>query len=116
MSELVIRRDMIEKKLSLTIQEKALSEERWNRRLEDSQALLARKDKESAEMIDQLQRDVDALENEKQQLKARLLAVSKIQALEGLNFEQNEFFFFTFCGTSEPPIHLFSCALHFWFD
>ncbi|CAG0917339.1 unnamed protein product [Notodromas monacha] len=83
MSELAIRRDMAEKKLLLVSQEKQLSEERWTRRLEDAQALIAKKEKECAEIVDQLQKDVDTSENEKQQLKARLLAVNKFQALEG---------------------------------
>jgi dynactin 1 len=84
MSELVIRRDMVEKKLSLLTQEKALSDERWARKLEDSQAIFNRRDKEYSDALDRFQKDIDELESVKQELKTRLLAVGKLNVMESV--------------------------------
>merc|ERR1719323_494498 len=74
------------KKLLKTKQEE-LSEmqiEKLNRKLEDAQILLKRKEKEFEETMDHLQADIESLENERGELKDKMKAMSKKALIEGL--------------------------------
>ncbi|CAG0887486.1 unnamed protein product [Cyprideis torosa] len=65
LGEMTLRRDMLEKKLDTLAKEKDLEVERIQRKTEDLQTLLHRKEKEFRESLDQFQRDIDTLEGER---------------------------------------------------
>ena len=59
--------------------------EKLQRKLDDTQALLKRKEKEFEETMDQLQTDIDSLENERGELKNKLKETTKKVLLEGIS-------------------------------
>ncbi|KAE8745790.1 hypothetical protein FOCC_FOCC007506 [Frankliniella occidentalis] len=77
MSELQLRRDMAERKLEVSTKDSTISNEKLQRKLEDAQAMLKRKEKEFEETMDHLQADIDSLESERGELKEKLKNMTK---------------------------------------
>lgn len=84
LSELAVRKDMIEKRLEVASKEYEQKHNDISRRLEDTQLLLKKKEKEFEVTMDHLQADIDTLENEKSELKEKLKSVSKKALFENL--------------------------------
>ncbi|XP_014207258.1 dynactin subunit 1-like isoform X2 [Copidosoma floridanum] len=77
LSEMILRKELAEKRLTTQQHEHELSIEKLKRNLEEVQTLLRRKEKEFEETMDHLQTDIDSLESEKGQLKEKLKSFGK---------------------------------------
>ncbi|XP_017758177.1 PREDICTED: dynactin subunit 1 isoform X2 [Eufriesea mexicana] len=77
LSEMILRKDVVEKKLATQQHEHELNVEKLKRKLEVALNQLKRKEKEFEETLDHLQTDIDSLEIEKGQLKEKLKSVGK---------------------------------------
>ncbi|XP_076632300.1 dynactin subunit 1 isoform X2 [Colletes latitarsis] len=75
--EMILRKDVVEKKLATQQHEHELNVEKLKRKLEEAQNQLKRKEKEFEETMDHLQTDIDSLESERGQLKEKLKSVGK---------------------------------------
>ncbi|XP_076758438.1 dynactin subunit 1 isoform X1 [Xylocopa sonorina] len=75
--EMILRKDVAEKKLATQQHEHELNVEKLKRKLEEALNQLKRKEKEFEETMDHLQTDIDSLEIEKGQLKEKLKSVGK---------------------------------------
>ncbi|XP_013412801.1 dynactin subunit 1 isoform X3 [Lingula anatina] len=84
LSQQQIRYGMMDKKLENASKDGNEKIEKLQRKLDDANAQLKKKEKEFEETMDALQADIDALENEKAELKERLRVLSKKTLLEGL--------------------------------
>lgn len=84
LSEMNVRKEMAEKKASNAARDHEVALEKLQRKLEDTQLLLKRKEKEFHETLEHLQSDMDTLEKEKAELKEKLMHSSKKTLLEGL--------------------------------
>ncbi|XP_031847377.1 dynactin subunit 1 isoform X2 [Nomia melanderi] len=75
--EMILRKDVVEKKLATQQHEHELNVEKLKRKLEEAQNQLRRKEKEFEETMDHLQTDIDSLETERGQLKEKLKSIGK---------------------------------------
>ncbi|XP_071865798.1 dynactin subunit 1 isoform X1 [Bombus fervidus] len=75
--EMILRKDVVEKKLATQQHEHELNVEKLKRKLEEAMNQLKRKEKEFEETMDHLQTDIDSLEMERGQLKEKLKSVGK---------------------------------------
>merc|ERR1739846_261866 len=73
-----------ERRLTDATRDAEMVREKLQRKLDDTQALLKRKEKEFEETMDQLQTDIDSLENERGELKNKLKETTKKVLLEGI--------------------------------
>jgi dynactin 1 len=85
LSEMQIRKDKADKRLTDATRDAEMVREKLQRKLDDTQALLKRKEKEFEETMDQLQTDIDGLENERGELKNKLKETTKKVLLEGIS-------------------------------
>merc|ERR550532_2662753 len=83
--EMQVRKDKAEKRLTDATRDAEMVREKLQRKLDDTQALLKRKEKEFEETMDQLQTDIDSLENERGELKNKLKETTKKVLLEGIS-------------------------------
>jgi hypothetical protein len=81
--EMSLRRDLLEKRVETLSKEREVEGGRMGRKVEDLQALLHRKEREFREGLDQFQKDIDALEKEKAELKERMKALIRKSGGEG---------------------------------
>lgn len=72
LSEMQIRKDLAEKKLSVLQHDYDMNVEKLQRRLDETSQLLKKKEKEYEETMDTLQSDIDSLETEKGALREKL--------------------------------------------
>lgn len=72
LSEMQIRKDLAEKKLSVLQAEYEHAVNKWKLQYEETHAKLLQKEKEFEETMDHLQSDIDALESEKSDLRDKL--------------------------------------------
>lgn len=72
LSEMQIRKDLAEKKLSVLQHDFDMNMEKLQRRLDETTQLLKKKEKEYEETMDHLQSDIDSLETEKGALREKL--------------------------------------------
>lgn len=72
LSEMQIRKDLAEKKLSVLQHDYDMNVEKLQRRLDETTQLLKKKEKEYEETMDHLQSDIDSLETEKGALREKL--------------------------------------------
>ncbi|CAH2987621.1 unnamed protein product [Chilo suppressalis] len=77
LSEMQIRRELGERKLTAAARDSELRAEQLQRRLEDAQNQLKRKEKEFEETMDHLQQDIDSLESERGALRDKLKLYAK---------------------------------------
>lgn len=84
MSEMQVRKDKAEKKLLDATRDSELMREKLQRKLDDMQSLMKRKEKEFEETMDHLQTDIDSLENERGELKNKLKDITKKTLIEGI--------------------------------
>ena len=77
LSEMMLRRDLAEKRLTHQQREHEMDIEKLKRKLEEAQNQLKRKEKEFEETMDHLQTDIDSLESERGQLKEKLKTFGK---------------------------------------
>jgi dynactin 1 len=84
LSEMQVRKDLLEKKLIDSNRDHDLIVEKLQRKLDDSNNLMKRKEKEFEETMDHLQADIDSLENERGELKDKMKQMSKKALLQGL--------------------------------
>ncbi|XP_026725655.1 dynactin subunit 1 [Trichoplusia ni] len=77
LSEMQIRRELGERKLSTAARDAELRAEQLQRRLEDALNQLKRKEKEFEETMDHLQQDIDSLESERGALREKLKLYAK---------------------------------------
>ncbi|XP_033327660.1 dynactin subunit 1 isoform X2 [Megalopta genalis] len=75
--EMILRKDVAEKKLATQQHEHELNVEKLKRKLEEAQNQFKRKEKEFEETMDHLQTDIDSLETERGQLKEKLKSIGK---------------------------------------
>ncbi|XP_046908043.1 LOW QUALITY PROTEIN: dynactin subunit 1-like [Hypomesus transpacificus] len=83
LSEAHVRLSLLERKLDTSTRDADERVEKIQTRLDDSLALLKKKEKEFEETMDALQADIDQLESEKAELKQRLTSQSKM-TIDGL--------------------------------
>ncbi|XP_041989134.1 dynactin subunit 1 isoform X3 [Aricia agestis] len=76
-SEMQIRRELGERKLSAAARDAELRAEQLQRRLDDAHNQLKRKEKEFEETMDHLQQDIDSLESERGALRDKLKLYAK---------------------------------------
>ncbi|XP_017135220.1 dynactin subunit 1 [Drosophila miranda] len=72
LSEMQIRKDLAEKKLSVLQNEYEHAVDKWKHQYEETRQQLSLKEKEFEETMDHLQSDIDALESEKSDLRDKL--------------------------------------------
>lgn len=77
LSEMSLRKELAEKKLTTQQHENEINIEKLKRKLEEAQNQLKRKEKEFEETMDHLQTDIDSLESERGQLKEKLKSFGK---------------------------------------
>ncbi|KAL4714754.1 hypothetical protein ACJJTC_002613 [Scirpophaga incertulas] len=77
LSEMQIRRELGERKLTAAARDSELRAEQLQRRLDDAQNQLKRKEKEFEETMDHLQQDIDSLETERGALRDKLKLYAK---------------------------------------
>ncbi|XP_023289847.1 dynactin subunit 1 isoform X2 [Orussus abietinus] len=77
LSEMTLRKELAEKRVTTQQHELELNIEKLKRKLEEAQNQLKRKEKEFEETMDHLQTDIESLETEKGQLKEKLKSFSK---------------------------------------
>ncbi|XP_076295743.1 dynactin subunit 1 isoform X5 [Lasioglossum baleicum] len=75
--EMILRKDVVEKKLATQQHDHELNVEKLKRKLDEAQNQLKRKEKEFEETMDHLQTDIDSLETERGQLKEKLKSIGK---------------------------------------
>ncbi|CAK9794755.1 Dynactin subunit 1 [Anthophora plagiata] len=75
--QMILRKDVAEKKLANQQREQELNVEKLKRKLDEAVNQLKRKEKEFEETMDHLQTDIDSLEIERGQLKEKLKSVGK---------------------------------------
>ena len=85
LSEMQVRKDKAEKRVTDATREAEMVREKLQRKLDDTQSLLKRKEREFEETMDQLQTDIDSLENERGELKNKLKETTKKVLLEGIS-------------------------------
>ncbi|KAH8256243.1 hypothetical protein KR026_011565 [Drosophila bipectinata] len=81
LSEMQIRKDLAEKKLSVLQNEFESTVSKWTQKYEETRQQLQLKEKEFEETMDHLQSDIDALESEKSDLRDKL----KLNSSSGKN-------------------------------
>ena len=84
MSEMQVRKDKAEKRLSDASRESELMREKLQRKLDDANETLKRKEKEFEDTMDHLQKDLDSLESEKGELNKKLKETTMNVLLQGL--------------------------------
>ncbi|CAH1783867.1 unnamed protein product [Owenia fusiformis] len=84
LSEQQVRVGLIERKLENSGKDSDDRVEKVQRKLDEANLMLKKKEKEFDETFDALQSDIDSLENEKSELKERLKMLSKKALIEGL--------------------------------
>ncbi len=84
MSELQVRKDRAEKRLSDAGREAELMREKLQRKLDDAQETLKRKEKEFEDTMNHLQKDLDNAESERGELKNKLKETTMKVLLEGI--------------------------------
>ena len=77
LSEMQVRKGKAEKRLQDANRDAEVMREKLQRKLDDTQTLLKRKEKEFEETMDQLQNDIDSLESERGELKTKLKETTK---------------------------------------
>ncbi|XP_057330614.1 dynactin subunit 1 isoform X2 [Microplitis mediator] len=77
LSEMLLRKELAEKRLANQQHDHELTVEKLKRKLEEALNQLKRKEKEFEETMDHLQTDIDSLESEKGQLKEKLKSLGK---------------------------------------
>lgn len=77
LSEVILRKEIVEKRLATQQHEHELNVEKLKRKLEEAQNQLKRKEKEFEETMDHLQTDLESLETERGQLKEKLKSFGK---------------------------------------
>ncbi|KAG6460713.1 hypothetical protein O3G_MSEX012154 [Manduca sexta] len=77
LSEMQIRRELGERKLSAAARDHELRAEQLQRKLDDAHNQLRRKEKEFEETMDHLQQDIDSLESERGALRDKLKLYAK---------------------------------------
>ncbi|XP_008546049.1 dynactin subunit 1 isoform X2 [Microplitis demolitor] len=77
LSEMMLRKELAEKRLANQQHDHELTVEKLKRKLEEALNQLKRKEKEFEETMDHLQTDIDSLESEKGQLKEKLKSLGK---------------------------------------
>ncbi|XP_038221509.1 dynactin subunit 1 isoform X3 [Zerene cesonia] len=77
LSEMQIRRELGERKLTAAARDAELKAEQLQRKLEDANNQLKRKEKEFEETMDHLQQDIDSLESERGALRDKLKMYAK---------------------------------------
>lgn len=77
LSEMILRKELAEKRLATQQHDHELNVDKLRRKLEEAQNHLKRKEKEFEETMDHLQTDIDSLESERGQLKEKLKALGK---------------------------------------
>ncbi|KAF4518767.1 hypothetical protein B566_EDAN006171 [Ephemera danica] len=82
LGEMVIRKDLAESKLGNVHKDYAVNMEKLQRKLDDCQMMLRRKEKEFEETMDHLQADIDSLESERGELKEKVKNISKKALIE----------------------------------
>ncbi|XP_049862850.1 dynactin subunit 1 isoform X4 [Schistocerca gregaria] len=82
-SEMSVRKEFAEKKLGNSSKEYEMTIEKLQRKLDDFQQLLKRKEKEHEASMDHLQADIDSLETERRELKDKLKSLNKKAINEG---------------------------------
>ncbi|XP_064610266.1 dynactin subunit 1-like isoform X3 [Liolophura sinensis] len=90
MSEQMIRMGLVEKKLENNSKDGDDRVEKIQRKLDEANLQLKKKEKEYTETMDALVADVDALEQEKAELKERLKVLSKKTLLEGISRQSKD--------------------------
>lgn len=88
LSEMQVRKDLLEKKLADTNRDGDLMIDKLQRKLDDANNLLKRKEKEFEETMDHLQVDIDTLETERGELKDKMKQMSKKALIQGLSKSQ----------------------------
>merc|ERR1719357_1695090 len=87
-SEMQIRKDLLDKKLNDASRDSDLMVEKLQRKLDDAHNRLKRKEKEFEETMDHLQADIDSLESERGELKDKVKQMSKKALIQGLSKSQ----------------------------
>ena len=87
-SEMQIRKDLLDKKLNDSSRDSDLMVEKLQRKLDDAHNRLKRKEKEFEETMDHLQADIDSLESERGELKDKVKQMSKKALIQGLSKSQ----------------------------
>ncbi|XP_044598669.1 dynactin subunit 1-like isoform X2 [Cotesia glomerata] len=77
LSEMMLRKELAEKRLATQQHDHELTVEKLKRKLEEAINQLKRKEKEFEETMDHLQTDIDSLESERGQLKEKLKSLGK---------------------------------------
>jgi dynactin 1 len=90
LSEQQVRMSLLEKKLENAGRDSDDRVDKLQRKLDEANIQLKQKEKEFDETMDALQADIDALEQEKTDLKMRLTALSKKTLLEGLSRQSSQ--------------------------
>jgi len=82
LAEMILRRDIAEKKLANIVRDHELTVDSLKRKLDEAQQTLKRKEKEFEETMDHLQKDIDSLEMEKGELKEKLKLAPKKTSMD----------------------------------
>jgi dynactin 1 len=85
LSEALIRKELAEKKASNATKDSEMTIEKLNRKLEDVQSMLQRKEREFEAALAHFQSDIESLESEKGELKAKLMNSAKQKFIEGIS-------------------------------
>ncbi|KAF2367871.1 CAP Gly-rich domain [Trinorchestia longiramus] len=85
LSEMMVRRDLAEKKLVNATKDANATIDRLQRKVDDTAMLLRRKEKEYEETMDHLQSDIDSLEVEKGELREKLKNIKKRSLYESMD-------------------------------
>lgn len=85
LSEQQVRLGLLEKKVENATRDSDDRIDEMQRKMDDIQAQFKKKEKQYEETLDSLQADIDALEQEKYELKERLKVLSKKTLLEGIS-------------------------------
>ncbi|XP_033149470.1 dynactin subunit 1 [Drosophila busckii] len=85
LSEMQIRKDLAEKKLSVLQNEYQHAVDKWKQMYDDTNQKLQQKEKEFEETMDHLQSDIDALETEKSDLRDKLKLNSSVSGKSQLS-------------------------------
>ena len=80
-----VRLGLLEKKVENATRESDDRTDQMQRKMDDQQSQFKKKEKQYEETLDSLQADIDALEQEKYELKERLKVLSKKTLLEGIS-------------------------------
>lgn len=80
LSEMILRKELAEKRLATQQHDHELNNDKLKRKLEEATNQLKRKEKEFEETMDHLQTDIDSLESERGQLKEKLKTLGNKKA------------------------------------